>query len=141
MSSKPDEDLPMRTAASRHLTREFLPAMGAYALVLVAVTFALRHLDTPVPRAVLALLPLLPIGFAARAMLRYVRRCDELQRRIELEGMGLAALLLCLGAFALGLLARANVLDVDGTVVLVWILPVYVLLYGACKSAAARRYR
>ncbi|WP_149195702.1 hypothetical protein [Luteimonas suaedae] len=141
MSSRLDKALPMRTAASRHLTREFLPAMGAYAVVLVAATFALRHIDTPVLRAVLALLPLLPIGFAARAMLRYVRRCDELQRRIELEGMGLGALLLCLGTFALGLLARADVLAVDGTVVLVWIMPLYLLLYGVCKSVAARRYR
>ncbi|NZA24985.1 hypothetical protein H0E84_01175 [Luteimonas sp. SJ-92] len=131
----------MQTVARKHLKQEFLPAMAAYALVLIASVSALRHVDAIALRSALALLPLVPIGFAARAMLRYVRACDELQRRIELEGMGMGALLLCLCTFALGLLGSAGVLRLDGTVALIWIMPAYVLLYAVCKCVAARRYR
>ncbi|MCD9029069.1 hypothetical protein LDO26_12745 [Luteimonas sp. BDR2-5] len=125
----------------RRYLREFLPAMLGYVLVLFAATLALRHVEHAALRILLALAPVVPIGFAARAMLRFVRDVDELQRKIELEALALAALVLTAGSFALGLLVSARVLSVSGQVVLIWILPGYMLLYGVFKCVSARRYR
>lgn len=125
----------------RTYTRRMLLAMLAYVVVLFTAIFALRWVESTALRGLIILTPILPIGFAARAMLRLLRDSDELERRIALEALALAALLLTLGTFALGLLARAGVLVVDGTVALIWILPTYMLLYGACAHLAKRRYR
>ncbi|HOS43239.1 MAG TPA: NAD-dependent epimerase/dehydratase family protein, partial [Armatimonadota bacterium] len=75
------------------------------------------------------LLPALPILFAARALLRFVRDSDELQRRIQLEAFALASLVLTLGSFALGLLVLARVIDIAAGDALVMVLPAYALLY------------
>ena len=77
----------------------------------------------------------------ADADARHVRACDELEQRIELESLAVAALLLTFGTFALGLLSKARVVSIDGTVALVWILPLFILLHGVCRHLAHRRYR
>lgn len=121
--------------------RQLLASMLAYVVVLWLAVYAQRLIEPVALRALVALLPLLPLGFAARAMLRHVRACDELEQRIELESLAVAALLLTFGTFALGLLSKARVVSVDGTVALVWILPLFILLHGLCRHIALRRYR
>lgn len=125
----------------RDYLRRFLPAMLAYAVVLIAAMFALRHVEATLLRALIALTPLLPIALAAGAMLRFLRDSDELERRVELEAMALAALLLTTGSLALGLLVSAGLLEVDVGQVLLWIMPAYLFLYGICATFMARRYR
>ncbi|QDH71605.1 hypothetical protein [Marilutibacter alkalisoli] len=131
----------MTAAVSRRYLREFIPAMTGYVVVLLASVHALRAVDSPLARAAIALLPVIPIGFAARALLRFVRDSDELQRRIQLEAFALASLVLTLGAFSLGLLGRAVLQPLDGATVLIWILPLYALLYGVFAAVTSRRYQ
>ena len=74
---------------SRYL-REFMPAMAGYVVTLFASVWLLRHVDEPGLRALVALLPVPAIAMAMRAIVRYIRDADELQRRIELEAVSIA---------------------------------------------------
>ncbi|HST44000.1 MAG TPA: hypothetical protein VLK29_02125 [Luteimonas sp.] len=130
----------MRPARRAYQAR-FRPAMLAYVAVLFAVTYALRHVEQVPLRVLLALAPMLPVAFAASAMVRFVRDSDELEQRVALEALSMAALLLTTITFALGLLAAAGVVHVDGRLALFLIMPGYIALYGGCRCLAVRRYR
>ena len=131
----------MSTAVDRRYRREFLRAMAAYAVVLFAAAYALKSVEAPWLRIVLSLVPMVPIAFAAKALLRYMRDCDELQRRIHLDALALASLVLTFGSFSMGLLAVNGLLSLSGEVVLIWILPSYCLLFGLFSAITSRRYR
>lgn len=128
-------------AVSRRYAREFLGAMCVYALLLIAAIYALSRAEALWTRTLLALLPVLPVAFAARALVRFVRDSDELQRRIQLEAFALASLVLTLGSFALGLLGVAGVVAIAGAHALIMILPAYALLYGLAAAITGWRYR
>src|SRR5690554_1278096 len=130
----------MRHVQRRYM-REFLPAMAAYVVVLMLSVWGMRHVEATVLRALVALAPMVPVALAGRAVVRFARGCDELDRKILLEAFSLAALVLTLGTFSLGLLANAGVLDVRGDLALIWILPVYCGLYGLFACIARRKYR
>lgn len=129
----------MRPVACRYM-KEFLPAMAAYVVVLMLSVWALRHVEATGLRVLLALSPAIPVAAAARAVVRFVRGSDELDRKILLEAFALAALVLTLGSFSLGLLVMADVVRIRADTALVWILPAYCLLYGAFAAIARRRY-
>ena len=129
----------MRPVARRYM-KEFLPAMAAYVVVLMLSVWALRQVEATALRILLALAPAIPVAAAARAIVRFVRGSDELDRSILLEAFALAALVLTMGAFSLGLLVMADVVRMRAGTVLVWILPVYCLLYGLFAAIARRRY-
>lgn len=129
----------MRPVGRRYM-HEFVPAMAAYVVVLFLSTWALRHVEATALRVLLALAPAVPVAAAARAVLRFVRGSDELDRKILLEAFALAALALTLGSFSLGLLVMADVIPMRADMALLWILPVYCLLYGAFAAIARRRY-
>jgi len=129
----------MRPVGRRYM-HEFVPAMAAYVVVLFLSTWALRHVEATALRVLLALAPAVPVAAAARAVLRFVRGSDELDRKILLEAFALAALVLTLGSFSLGLLVMADVIPMRADMALLWILPVYCLLYGAFAAIARRRY-
>lgn len=129
----------MRPVGRRYM-HEFVPAMAAYVVVLFLSIWALRHVEATALRVLLALAPAVPVAAAARAVLRFVRGSDELDRKILLEAFALAALVLTLGSFSLGLLVMADVIPMRADMALLWILPVYCLLYGAFAAIARRRY-
>jgi len=129
------------TPAARRYRRDFLPAMVAYALLLMASTWLLRSVEAVPARALLALLPFVPVVFAARALLRFLHTMDEFQRKLQLEAFALAALALTLGSFALGLLTVADVMTPRADLVLMLVLPAFCVLHGAFACVAARRYR
>jgi hypothetical protein len=130
-----------QSPATRRYSRDFLVAMVLYAMVIIPAFHVLKGTEAPWLRILLALLPTLPTLLAARAQLRFIRDCDELQRRIQLEAFALASLFLTLGAFALGLLALAGVVRLDAGLALVLVLPAFVLLYGVCAAITGYRYQ
>ena len=125
----------------RRYTRELLLAMGAYTLVLFASVWLLRHVEAPALRALVALLPVPPIAFALRAIVRYIRDSDEMQQRIELEAVCIATALVSLLYLAGGFLQVAKVIDLPAGAVLIWLVPLVGLTYGLAKVMVARRYR
>lgn len=120
--------------------RGFLSAMAAYVVVLLLSLWGLVHVEATVPRALLALAPMAPLGLAGRAVLRFVRDCDELHRKILLEAFSFAALVMTLGTFSLGLLAITGVASIRADLALILILPVYCGVYGLSAAIARRRY-
>src|SRR5690554_3964357 len=129
----------MRHVHRRYL-REFLPAMAAYVVVLLLSIWALRYVDATALRVLLAWARVLPVALAVRAIVRFVRDSDELDKRILLEAFALAALALTLGSFSLGLLVSAGLVPMRADLALMMVLPAYCLLYGLFACVARRRY-
>lgn len=127
-------------ALRRRYTRELMLAMGLYVLVLCASVWLLKHVDAIWLRAMIALLPVPPIGLALRAMVRYVRDTDELQRRIELEAISIAAVGVPLLYLTGGFLQSAAVVDIPADVAMIWVFPLTCFGYGLAKAFVSRRY-
>ncbi len=125
----------------RRYTRELMLAMGAYVLVLFASITLLRHIEAPVLRALVALLPVPPIALALRAIVRYIRDVDEMQQRIELEAVSIATALVSLLYLSGGFLQTARVVDIPAAAALIWLFPLVCFTYGLAKAVVSRRYR
>jgi hypothetical protein len=133
----------MRTAYRQYM-KAFIPAMFAYVLVLFASVYILKKLGPSASiylRIVLSLAPVLPIVFVCRALLRYLRECDELERQIDLEALAMSCLCTGLIFISLGFLAGAKIIFLDGAMVAIWVFPCLFGLYGVAKAFIARRYR
>ena len=128
-------------ALRRRYLREFLPPMAGYMVALWISLVLLRRVEAEWLRAVVALLPLPPIGFAMRAIVRYIRDTDELQRQIELEAVSIATALVSMLYLAGGFLQAAKVVDIPASAAMIWVFPLVCLVYGMAKILVARRYR
>ena len=116
--------------------KEFGTSMAAYVVVvLVSVWLLKHHLHSPL-RFLLAVLPVVPAAFAMWAAIRYFRGLDELQRRIQFEGLAFSFMATCLLALAWGFLQNAGLPHAD----VIWVAPVLVFLWGIGCSVAKRRY-
>ena len=128
-------------ALRRRYLREFLPPMAAYVVLVFLSVWLLKRIDAPLLRALVALLPLPPIAFALRAIVRYIRDADEMQQRIELEAVCVATALVSLLYMAGGFLQAAKVIDVPAAAAMIWMFPLVCFTYGLAKVVVARRYR
>ena len=85
---------------------------------------------------------LLPIVLLIRAMVRVLRDQDELERRIDLEAVAIAAMSTAFGFFSFGLLPLADIgWHVRGDAVAIWVMPCLFAIFGIAKPLVARRYR
>ena len=128
-------------ALRRRYLREFLPPMAGYLVALWISLTLLKQVEAEWLRALVALLPLPPIGFAMRAIVRYIRDTDELQRQIELEAVSIATALVSMLYLAGGFLQAAKVVDVPASAAMIWVFPLVCLVYGLAKILVARRFR
>jgi hypothetical protein len=133
----------MDTGKSRLLLNCFLTALVYVATTWVAVWLLGHALADAAPglRALVALLPVLPIVLVVRILVQMVLAGDELQQRIDLEAIAISALGVSLGALTLSLLMVAGVINVTGRQALVWVFPAIWIAYGFARAWAARRYR
>ena len=95
--------------------REFLPAMGAYVLAVFGSLLLLQNIDATATRALVALLPVLPIAFAT----------------------ALVSLVYLAGGF----LQLARVIDLHAGTTMAMVFPLVCLVYGIAKLLVARRFR
>ncbi|OOG65661.1 hypothetical protein B0E46_03740 [Rhodanobacter sp. B04] len=114
--------------------------MAAY----IAIMFLLWPLlprvhDHALLEIALALLPVLPVLFVVRAMVRLVLGSDELEQRIHLIGLAVAATVVSMLSLAGGFLAAAGVIKLDGAI-LIWVWPTLVVVYAIGRGWASRRY-
>ena len=128
-------------ALRRRYLREFLPPMVGYMVALMVSLTLLKRIEADWLRAIVALLPLPPIAFAMRAIVRYIRDTDELQRQIELEAVSIATALVSMLYLAAGFLQAAKVIDIPSSAAMIWVFPLVCLVYGLAKILVARRYR
>ena len=81
----------------------------AYAGALVSASSLLAHMPGSSPwRGIVALLPMIPACAAMWAILRQLRRADELQRRSQLEALALAFAGTALVTFGYGFLENVG---------------------------------
>ena len=131
----------MRAVHKRYL-REFFPAMAGYVVLIFASVYWLRTLDGTVARTAVTLLPVIPIAFVLRAMIRVIRDQDELERRIDLEAIAIAGGLGGFGFFSYGLLLNAKVLDAPTAAsIAIWVFPILMGLFGVAKCGIRLYYR
>lgn len=125
----------------RRYLREFVPAMVAYVVLLFVSLMLLKRVEEQAVRAMVALLPVVPIALVLRAIVRYIRDTDELQRQIELEAVSIATALVSLLYLAGGFLQLAKVIDIPAGVAMIWMFPLVCMVYGLVKVVVARRFQ
>lgn len=92
----------------RHLV-EFSLAMAGYAIVLALSLQLLAHgITPPVLRIAVSLAPMIPLLLLCAAILRGLRRLDEMQRKVQLEAFALAFAGTALLTFSYGFLENAG---------------------------------
>src|SRR5690349_20569182 len=131
----------MRAVHKRYL-REFIPAMSAYVLLILLYGVLMPRMESMPWRVVLALLPLLPVAMVIRAIVRVIRDQDELERRIDLEAIAIAAMTTGFGYFSFGFLLNADIgLEIAPASIAIWVMPCLFASFGVAKLLVARRYR
>lgn len=132
----------MAAASAEKMGPGFYAALAYLATTWVCV-WLLQHVLVDANawlRALVGLLPIIPISFLVHAIVRRMLAGDELQRRIDLQAIAVSSMLVGLGALTLSLLIIAGVLQLSGRQALQWVLPALVMGYGIAKLWVARRY-
>jgi hypothetical protein len=129
-------------------TRRQLGGCFIAALAYVVTTWACVWLlanplaeSSLIVRAVVSIVPLIPMGFSVREVLRLVRAGDELQRRMDLEALAIAAIAVGFGCLTLNLLIRAEVVDVTARQATLWVFPAQFIAYAIARAWTYRRYQ
>ncbi len=130
-----------RNPLTTRYLREFIPAMGGYIIVLpISITLLLAVDMPPALQSVVALLPVLPMLFVMRAIVRHMLRQDEMQQRIELQAVAVTCAVVGISTFSIGFLQNVKLLPSPPWLML-WILPVMIGTYGVARALITRRYR
>lgn len=137
----PDPLAATTPALRRRYLREFLPPMAAYVVLVLASVTLLRQAEATWLRALIALMPLPAVALAMRAFVRHVRDTDELQRRLELEAVSLATLLVSMLYLGGGFLQSAKVIDIPAAAAMIWLFPLVCVAYGLAKILVGRGYQ
>lgn len=138
----PDQLLESATPAlTRRYYREFVPPMTLYFLVMIGWKPLLRSIDAIGLRVVVALLPAVLMALVIRAVARYVCDSDEMQRRIELESIALAAGVVSTVYMSAGFLQSAKLIQIGATSAMLWVFPLLCIGYGVAKISVARRFQ
>ncbi|MCW1983837.1 hypothetical protein VDG09_11860 [Xanthomonas campestris pv. raphani] len=128
-------------ALARRYYREFGIPMLLYVAVMLCWPTLLARVGPHWARTLIALLPALLLMLVIRAVARFVRDSDEMQRRIELESIAIAAGLVSAAYMTGGFLQAAQLIDIPATVAMLWVFPVLCATYGITKGVNARRYQ
>jgi hypothetical protein len=90
-------------------------------------------------KIVLALLPVIPVLGTLWLMADRVMRIDELQQRLHMIALSVAAGVIAVLSLVGGFLAAAGVVHVGGDL-LIWIYPALCVVYGVTQVVLSRRY-
>ena len=100
------------------------------------------HVRDPVSlpvKVVLALLPVLPMIVVLGLIAKRVMYSDELEQRLYLLALGIAAGVVCTASLIGGFLAASHVIALDGDV-LIWVFPLLSMTFGIAHVWLGRRY-
>lgn len=120
-------------AADRRYTREFMPAMLLYMVVMLYVWPLQRGMPPGWLKTVTVLSPMLPIVWVIWASIRYVLASDEMQRRQHLEALAIGVSIVSVASLALGFLSAAKLLVLDASLVLLMVYPAICITYGVTR--------
>ena len=121
----------------RPYRKDFLIALGLYALVLVLSISAISRFHLGWWRIPVAIVPVLPCLLVMRAMLAFFSRCDELQIRIHLQSLAFAFAGTAVLTLTYGFLQNVGFPDINW----VWVWPLMGSLWLIGQLIAKRKYR
>jgi len=107
-------------------------AMTIYVAVMVLAWPLVRTAQGMPVKALLAMLPVLPMLYVIGLMARRVMGGDELEQRTHLLALGVATTVVGVLSLIGGFLAAGGVVKLDGGV-LIWVFPVLMLVYGLTR--------
>ena len=119
---------------------EAMPPLLLYMLAIDRWPDLLARVPAGGLRMVAACAPALLVLWACWAFARYLRLLDELQQRVELTSVALAAGLTGILAAAAGVLHAAGIVQVSGEAGL-WVFPLLAVAYSLIRAALTRRYQ
>jgi len=126
----------MKTAAKTY-TRNLSISMVFYMGSLFAVNSFLNHNELVQWQAgLLALIPMVPVVFAVRAVITFSRTWDELQKQQAMEGTLIAFLLVGMGTFLYGFLEGVGFPVLET----IWIFPMLILAQGLGRMIVMWKY-
>jgi hypothetical protein len=123
--------------SSRLYLRRMAFAAIVYSVLIIGTRIFLRDVEASPLRSIIALLPILPVGFGVFALLSFVRALDEMQRQIQLEAIAFSLGVTGMITFALGLVEEGQGSPISMT----WVLPMMVAFWGIGLAIATRRYQ
>ena len=122
---------------SKRYLRELMSSIAAYAIVLIISILILNSAPKEaIWRPVVALLPMLPAVFVIIAVVRELKRIDELQQRIQLEALAIAFMGTAFLTFSYGFLENVGFPHISWFAV--W--PIMAVLWLMGLAISRRRY-
>ena len=127
-------------ALRRYYCSSLLPCLLFLVLAMVhEVVSRLTGVALPV-RWAAALAPVLAMAWIFAVYLRFLRDCDELERRIELGALAWAAGITVHASMGAMLLLDAGLVDWSGRHVAAWLCMLLVISYALIRGWLHRRY-
>jgi hypothetical protein len=126
----------MKKAWLSHLRELGIP-LAAYVAVLVGSIKILQNVELGPLKYLLVLTPMLPLVLVITAVLRALRRADELQRQIHLEALAIAFAASAFVTFGYGFLEGAGLPHISW----IWVWPVMGTFWLIGGQIARLRYR
>ncbi|MCX7034702.1 MAG: hypothetical protein NT046_12195 [Arenimonas sp.] len=124
-------------AAHRRFAKRFAPPMGLYVIALMVMIPQIRGADSVATRVALALMPLLPLGWAIVELVRHVSSLDEMQRRQHFESGGIAGLLTSLLVFSWTFMEMAGLPPFPAVLVLPTFCAIFLVRYWQMSRQTA----
>lgn len=116
-----------------------LAAMGLYMACMLLEWPLVRTTTSLSVKCLLALIPVAPMIYVIALMARRIRASDELEQQMHLIALGIATAVVGVLSLVGGFLSSANVVNLDGSV-LIWVFPALMFCYGLARWRVARRY-
>lgn len=124
---------------NKHYEQRVMLAMLVYMVVLIGTGPLMHATARAALKALLAILPAVPIFYVIALMWRRIRDSDELEQRTHLVALGAAVAVVSGVSVVGGFLAIGGVVALGGDV-LIWVFPALMACYGIAQQRVARRY-
>lgn len=118
--------------------KELLLSMIAYTVILITSLTVLKNYEfSKLWQIAISFAPALPVAFVILAIMRLLKDVDELQQKIQLSSISLAAALTAFLTFSYGFLENAGLPKLPTFL----ILPMLFLFWGVGTAYFSRKYQ
>jgi O-antigen/teichoic acid export membrane protein len=125
------------TPGSRKYLGRLMAVMAVYLVMVALSVYWLKRNPTAPWRYIIAVLPVLPAMAVPMGAVRCFREMDELQRKIQLEGLAFGFTAAAILTLSYGFLQNAGLPDLNW----IWVWPVMGVCLAIGLALARRRYR
>lgn len=123
-------------STDKQYARELLIGMVGYIVLLLGSIYWVKdHLDNPWRFAV-AVLPMIPLIYVARASVARINRLDEMQKQIQLTALAVTVLATALVTLTYGFLENVGAPHIN----VLWVWPLMGAMWGTSSVLASRYY-